>query len=328
MADIFVSYYHKDHDRVAKIVHQLEAEGYAVWWDTRLHAGEKWDEVIERELTAARCVVVVWSADSVTRHWVREEATIGRERNILVPLTISDVEPPVGFRRIHTANLSSWDGDANAPALRGAIADVRLKLGSAAGPLPDLRPVTANDVSPAPPPQLFNAQKAKVPKNKIDLGFWYRIVRSFLLAALFFLFWFSAFDGTLKFIASTREVTRPIEILVGVSTATIVMAMFYSLNEIFTAKQKMSSKFFLFVLLYFNLSLILVGLDFGFYWRILNNGSTGDLNEAFERLGHGHFNDGDFIPLAVAMFLPFTLLTVAINRPHSQGSPDLPKYSS
>ena len=68
MAGIFVSYSRADRDIAAKIVAALEAEGWTVWWDTRLIAGEQWDEVIEREINAASCVLVVWSPLSVTRY--------------------------------------------------------------------------------------------------------------------------------------------------------------------------------------------------------------------------------------------------------------------
>lgn len=50
MTDLFVSYSRADRDRVAPIVAALQAEGLSVWWDTRLRAGDHWDEVIEREI--------------------------------------------------------------------------------------------------------------------------------------------------------------------------------------------------------------------------------------------------------------------------------------
>jgi hypothetical protein len=38
-----------------------------VFWDTRLQAGEYFDEKIEAELEACVCVVVLWSERSVKR---------------------------------------------------------------------------------------------------------------------------------------------------------------------------------------------------------------------------------------------------------------------
>ena len=140
MADIFVSYSRADRDTVARIVEALKAEGWDVWWDTRLRAGEQWDEVIEREIHAAACVVVVWTQISVTRRWVREEAGFALDRNILVPLAIENAVPPLGFTRVQTANLSGWTGDASAPEMRGVIEAVREKLGHAPKPAPGPQP--------------------------------------------------------------------------------------------------------------------------------------------------------------------------------------------
>ena len=138
MADIFLSYSRADHDIVSNVVTAIEAEGWTVWWDTGLRAGEQWDEVIEREIKAARCVMVVWSPLSVTRYWVRVEANFGRDRNILVPVAVEGAEPPLGFTLIQAANLTGWDGDASAPVMRGVVEAVREKLGRAQGPVPDL----------------------------------------------------------------------------------------------------------------------------------------------------------------------------------------------
>lgn len=114
MAEIFLSYKKCDADRVRPLVGALEAQGWSVWWDTRLGAGEQWDEVIERELSRARCVVVVWSRESVASRWVRTEASEGLERGILVPILIDDVAQPLAFRLIQSVSLmgcSLRDGD-------------------------------------------------------------------------------------------------------------------------------------------------------------------------------------------------------------------------
>ena len=73
MADIFISYARRDRARAKGVAEVLERRGHTTWWDTRLRAGEIWDEVIERELKACRCVVVLWSTASVRSRWVRKE---------------------------------------------------------------------------------------------------------------------------------------------------------------------------------------------------------------------------------------------------------------
>lgn len=131
MADIFVSYSRTDRDKVAPIVALLQLQGWSVWWDPELRAGEQWTEVIEREIKAARCVLVVWSAVSVTRRWVQVEAHFGLERDNLVPVIIEEVEQPFGFGLVQAANLAGWSGDAAARVAQRVVEDVRARLGTA-----------------------------------------------------------------------------------------------------------------------------------------------------------------------------------------------------
>lgn len=73
--------------------------------------GKPFSEVIEQELAAARCVIVLWSTESVKSQWVQNEATEGAARGILVPALIDDVRLPLEFRRLHTANLAGGTGE-------------------------------------------------------------------------------------------------------------------------------------------------------------------------------------------------------------------------
>jgi adenylate cyclase len=129
MADIFVSYATEDRDRIRPLVERLEREGWSVWWDRALVAGPRFDEKIEQELDAARCVLVAWSNHSVNSRWCRSEANEGLERNILVPLCIDEVRPPLAFRSSHTASLTGWpyhEGD-----LVAVLSGIRDCLGAA-----------------------------------------------------------------------------------------------------------------------------------------------------------------------------------------------------
>lgn len=111
MSDIFISYASEDRSRVEPLVRALEGQGWSIWWDRTILPGEKFDEVIEKALDAAKCVIVVWSEKSKSSGWVRDEASEGAEREILVPILIDDVRPPLAFRRIQTANLIDWQGE-------------------------------------------------------------------------------------------------------------------------------------------------------------------------------------------------------------------------
>lgn len=111
MSDIFLSYSSKDKARAEIIAEALEARGCSVWWDMVIPPGQTFDEVIEQELDAAKCVIVLWSHKSVKSKWVKTEASEGDRRGILVPVLIEeDVKIPLAFRLIEAANLIDWEG--------------------------------------------------------------------------------------------------------------------------------------------------------------------------------------------------------------------------
>ena len=103
--DIFISYSRNDRERVNHIAKALEAEGYSVWWDRDIRAGEEFDHVIDKAIKQAKAIVVVWSKGSINSNWVKEEAEDGVEENKLVPAMIDEVTIPRGFRRIQAAEL-------------------------------------------------------------------------------------------------------------------------------------------------------------------------------------------------------------------------------
>ena len=111
MTDVFISYKKEDAGRVLRLVEALRAEGFAVWWDHGIAAGSEWDKSIHQELYAAKVVVAVWTKASVAAPWVKEEALVGKNRGILVPVKLDEVDPPLGFMMIQAANLVGWTGD-------------------------------------------------------------------------------------------------------------------------------------------------------------------------------------------------------------------------
>lgn len=128
MSDIFFSYDHEDRGRAELLARALQSEGWSVWWDKTIPAGQKFDDVIERNLDAARCVVVLWSTQSVASEWVRTEAQEGENRRILVPVLIDNVKIPIAFRLIQAANLVGWQGDKTAPEYSQLVTDIKSVL--------------------------------------------------------------------------------------------------------------------------------------------------------------------------------------------------------
>ncbi len=134
MSDIFISYAHEDRPQAEILAQALEALGWSVWWDRTIPAGRVFDEVIEEALDAAKCVVVLWSENSVRSDWVKTEAQEGADRKILIPVLIENVRIPLSFRRIQAANLVGWNGEDSAAAFKDLIDDIGSLLGSPAMP--------------------------------------------------------------------------------------------------------------------------------------------------------------------------------------------------
>ena len=110
MSDIFISYAREDRDRAEAIAQALEKLGFTVWYDRKIPPGRTFDEVIQEALDEAKCVIVLWSKASVESNFVKEEAEKGRDQGILVPVLVDDVQLPLGFGRLQTANLVHWRG--------------------------------------------------------------------------------------------------------------------------------------------------------------------------------------------------------------------------
>lgn len=112
MAEIFVSYSSKDRDRIGQLVGHLEASGLSIWWDKELRGGSMFSKEIEAELNQAKAVLVAWTASSIDSHWVADEAELALRTRKLVPIRLDDIEPPMGFRQVHTLDFSDWKGEA------------------------------------------------------------------------------------------------------------------------------------------------------------------------------------------------------------------------
>lgn len=173
--DIFVSYCREERPVARRFAECFADEGFSVWWDAQLHSGETFDEVIERELRAAKAVVVLWSPRSVASRWVRAEATLADRDNKLVPIIIEPCNRPIIFELTHAAELAEWTGDRSEASYQTLIRDLRRMVGkttdaqaAAAQPAaPEATPVPAPvEAAPTPPVAEVQAEESKV--NLVD----------------------------------------------------------------------------------------------------------------------------------------------------------------
>lgn len=157
--DIFLSYSREDRTAARHFAESFAREGFSVWWDAALRSGQTFDEVIEKELRAAKAVVVLWSPRSVLSRWVRAEATLADRRNKLVPAIIEACDRPIIFELTHAADLSDWTGDTEDARWRTLVNDLRRLVGGGDDAV----------VQPAAPKPVAEPKLAPVPEDPVAI---------------------------------------------------------------------------------------------------------------------------------------------------------------
>jgi len=88
VADIFLSYAREDRPWASRLAAGLIEQGWSLFWDPDIPVGKTFDQVIEHQLDASRCIIVLWSRHSASSNWVKAEASEGARRGILHPVLI------------------------------------------------------------------------------------------------------------------------------------------------------------------------------------------------------------------------------------------------
>lgn len=136
MSGLFISYKREDEARVGQLVRALERRGLPAWWDRGLAGGESWRQQIQGALDAAKCVVVVWTHESVGPggDFVRDEAAHAKRRGVLVPVILDNVALPLGFGELQAIDLTRWNGNPRDLFFQDLCAAVTAKLDGHSAP--------------------------------------------------------------------------------------------------------------------------------------------------------------------------------------------------
>lgn len=124
MSDIFISYSSKDRPWVEQFAKALETHGWSVWWDRNIPTGGSFNQVIRRELSAAKCAIVVWSEQSVESEWVQAEASEAKTQDKYLPIKINESEIPLGFTQRTYQSLEDWDAGVEHAGFAQLLKDV------------------------------------------------------------------------------------------------------------------------------------------------------------------------------------------------------------
>jgi hypothetical protein len=116
--DVFISYKRDERSEVLAIARRLEALKLRVWFDAEMRSGTTFDSEIDRQVRSARAVLVCWSPGAVESDWVRGEATIGRQRNVLAAAMLKPCDLPTPFNLVHAEDLTGGIGPQNPEWLR------------------------------------------------------------------------------------------------------------------------------------------------------------------------------------------------------------------
>ena len=124
---IFVSYAHRDSDRVFPIIRQMQDDNYRVWYDEGVDPGTEWDDNIAGYINRCTVFIALLSENYIASKNCKDELSYSREldkHQLLVYL--EDVNLPEGLKmRLNRLQAIFWyrykdNEDAAYQALYGA----------------------------------------------------------------------------------------------------------------------------------------------------------------------------------------------------------------
>ena len=151
---IFISYAHKDSERVFQVLDELDKKGYRIWYDDGIAPGSEWPEDIARHLDGAHMVIAFVTPNSMASQNCRREINfaLSKEKPFL-SILLEKTQMPLGMEMQLSAqqsilryNYSTWD----------AFISKILKC-------PDIVPCRKQEPEPTPPVQPVQIPQSAAP---------------------------------------------------------------------------------------------------------------------------------------------------------------------
>ncbi|MBO4889211.1 MAG: TIR domain-containing protein [Firmicutes bacterium] len=114
---IFISYAHRDSERVFQVLEELDKKGYRIWYDDGIAPGSEWPEDIARHLDAAHMVIAFVTPNSMASQNCRREINfaLSKEKRFL-SILLEKTEMPLGMEMQLSAqqsilryNYATWE---------------------------------------------------------------------------------------------------------------------------------------------------------------------------------------------------------------------------
>lgn len=111
---IFISYAHKDFDRVQPLISELQSRGFRVWYDSGLEVGDHWHVNIADHLQRCECFIAFLSKSYLDSDNCQQEINyaLNKKRDIL-PIYLEQIKLPLGLDMqlglIHPLSFSETD---------------------------------------------------------------------------------------------------------------------------------------------------------------------------------------------------------------------------
>ena len=113
----FMSYSHKDEDRIKPLIEKLQSVGCNIWYDEGILPADEWAETVAKKLSGATLFFLILSFNSVASQNVKREIYYAVSNNIpILTFYLDDVELSQGIdmqlglsQAIHTKNDIDYD---------------------------------------------------------------------------------------------------------------------------------------------------------------------------------------------------------------------------
>lgn len=95
---VFVSYSHKDNEKVLDLIKLLKRKMCRIWYDEGLTPGGSWNDDLANHISKCECVIIIITNNSIQSQYVKSELNYAISLNKRIyPVFLEDVELPGGL---------------------------------------------------------------------------------------------------------------------------------------------------------------------------------------------------------------------------------------